>query len=522
MNVEETMWARVEYELDKQKADVPLSFFKDYEVVLSELQSCVTRSEYKVFWSVNQEETPKTVLKEQGQILDIEKIVCGKKKVPLTGYYKAKLLHYAESLSDLTALCEKPKGRRPVQPTMKTECKENKKKMTGKSKKNNCIEEARQYNLQRLSDDKCNQNLEKRKLRDKYIHFEIKDSKEAKLSNTVCSFRELSKEDDLICMDNASEDEHEEKIIKKQKTVSNNMEHIMHFQEELKEWKQKYTELEMKYKDLEDRYFKILDLNFKWQDKELSHHSSHRSSHKSESSKHKSAKHDSYKFKDCLKKHDNSHKSDNELSCSSKIPNYQKVKTELPDWQNDFDESSIILNEDLSVINDIDSKVTVLHIEQPIPQIPKVDTSLSSASKSQLKDSDHVSYVVDDIEKDELHNKNKTEIRPQLEGATSNKNYTLEGPAYNIDPSNGVSVVSQAQFDQINKVELGLKGDGKFVKKIADVLWTREELSKRSASGKACPNKANSKARKACSPDKKKYLSDLLQKRIYLEQKMLL
>jgi len=35
--------------------------------------------------------------------------------------------------------------------------------------------------------------------------------------------------------------------------------------------------------------------------------------------------------------------------------------------------------------------------------------------------------------------------------------------------------VSQAQFDQINKVELGLKGDGKFVKKIADMLWTQEE-----------------------------------------------
>lgn len=51
-----------------------------------------------MFWSVNQEDTPKTVLKEQGQILDIEKIVCGKRNVPLTGYYKAKLLHYASEL----------------------------------------------------------------------------------------------------------------------------------------------------------------------------------------------------------------------------------------------------------------------------------------------------------------------------------------------------------------------------------------------------------------------------------------
>jgi len=31
------------------------------------------------------------------------------------------------------------------------------------------------------------------------------------------------------------------------------------------------------------------------------------------------------KSKDFLKKHDYSHKSDNELSCSSKIPEYQKV-----------------------------------------------------------------------------------------------------------------------------------------------------------------------------------------------------
>lgn len=105
----------------------------------------------------------------------------------------------------------------------------------------------------------------------------------------------------MICIDYGSEDEHEKKIIKKQKTVSDNMEHIMLFQEELKEWKQKYTELEIKYKDLKDRYFKVLDLNVKWQEKELSHHSSHRSSHKSENvTKHKNAKHDSCKYYICF------------------------------------------------------------------------------------------------------------------------------------------------------------------------------------------------------------------------------
>lgn len=46
------------------------------------------------------------------------------------------------------------------------------KKTIDKSKiMNKCIEEARQYNLQRLSDDKCDQNLEKRKLKNKVHSF---------------------------------------------------------------------------------------------------------------------------------------------------------------------------------------------------------------------------------------------------------------------------------------------------------------------------------------------------------------
>lgn len=69
-----------------------------------------------------------------------------------------------------------------------------------------------------------------------------------------------------------------------------------------------------------------------------------------------------------------------------------------------------------------------------------------------------------------------------------------------------MATVSQAQFDKINKIDVGPKGDGKFVKKLAGLLWSRQELFNRSASGKACPNKDNSEARPACSPFKKTYI----------------
>ncbi|XP_011858489.1 PREDICTED: uncharacterized protein LOC105556042 isoform X2 [Vollenhovia emeryi] len=510
MDIEEKMWARVEYELDKQKADVPLSFFKDHEVVFRELQSCITRSMYKVFWSNKQSDTPKKILKEQGQILDIEKIVCGKKSVPVTGYYTAKLLQYADSLRDLLALCEDQKGRRPIQPTMKTTERKENKKMTGKNTMSKYIEEARQHNLLRLSDDPCDQNEKRGKLTSE----EIKSSEETKLSNKVCSLRELSNDgDDLRSVDCVSKkDDCKGRVIKKQRTVStNNTEtttsSFHSLQEELREWKLKYAALETKYKDFKDRYLKVLDLNVRWQEKELSRHSSHRSSHKPESSKDKNAKHDSYNSKDLLKK------CNNQLEYTQSSSSSSSKKTQSSQRRSDFnrtDGSDIIINDDLPIINDIPLGATVLNID-PTNSPPKIlSTTINSLSSSpRSQHANHVLPAAGDMNFEK--NLNNSVAR------AINKNDILDGPAYNIQPPKGVSAVSQAQFDRLNKAETGSKGDWKFVKRIADMMWTRVELSNRSASGRPCPNKINCEARQACSPDKKKYLSDLLETRIFLE-----
>lgn len=89
------MWARVQVEIDQKKVDVPISFFQDHEVVVKELENNVRRQEYKVFWSKKSSDTPAKMLKEQGRILDVEKIIRGKKSTPITGYYSAKLIQFA-------------------------------------------------------------------------------------------------------------------------------------------------------------------------------------------------------------------------------------------------------------------------------------------------------------------------------------------------------------------------------------------------------------------------------------------
>uniref|UniRef100_A0A6P7GU14 BEN domain-containing protein 5-like n=1 Tax=Diabrotica virgifera virgifera TaxID=50390 RepID=A0A6P7GU14_DIAVI len=77
--------------------------------------------------------------------------------------------------------------------------------------------------------------------------------------------------------------------------------------------------------------------------------------------------------------------------------------------------------------------------------------------------------------------------------------------------------LSEDQFKACNVVPLGKTGDSKFVKNVTDLLWSRQELSRRSVTGMQCPNNKEVTARPECTPAKKQYLSELLERRIKME-----
>uniref|UniRef100_A0A6P7H4K1 Uncharacterized protein LOC114345999 n=1 Tax=Diabrotica virgifera virgifera TaxID=50390 RepID=A0A6P7H4K1_DIAVI len=67
--------------------------------------------------------------------------------------------------------------------------------------------------------------------------------------------------------------------------------------------------------------------------------------------------------------------------------------------------------------------------------------------------------------------------------------------------------LSEDQFKACNVVPLGKTGDSKFVKNVTDLLWSRQELSRRSVTGMQCPNNKEVTARPEYTPAKKQYLS---------------
>ncbi|XP_050503642.1 BEN domain-containing protein 5-like [Diabrotica virgifera virgifera] len=69
--------------------------------------------------------------------------------------------------------------------------------------------------------------------------------------------------------------------------------------------------------------------------------------------------------------------------------------------------------------------------------------------------------------------------------------------------------LSEDQFKACNVVPLGKTGDSKCVKNVTDLLWSRQELSRRSVTGMQCPNNKEVTARPECTPAKKQYLSEI-------------
>jgi hypothetical protein len=64
--------------------------------------------------------------------------------------------------------------------------------------------------------------------------------------------------------------------------------------------------------------------------------------------------------------------------------------------------------------------------------------------------------------------------------------------------------VSDSKYSFLmKKCKKGQPGDSIFVRDLADVLWSREVLAKRSVTGAPCVSKANQEAYPACTPSKK-------------------
>jgi hypothetical protein len=101
------VWARVKYS-DNGVQDVPIHFFRDRGDVEPELLARRTRSEYIVFWSPKEEDTPASIMKIEGQIVEVFKmnkvIGAGAAKSQGPGWYKAELLAYKTSKSPLLPL----------------------------------------------------------------------------------------------------------------------------------------------------------------------------------------------------------------------------------------------------------------------------------------------------------------------------------------------------------------------------------------------------------------------------------
>lgn len=81
-------------------------------------------------------------------------------------------------------------------------------------------------------------------------------------------------------------------------------------------------------------------------------------------------------------------------------------------------------------------------------------------------------------------------------------------------PSPRRSVSDQVVSYQNEVAGPGEPGDSKFVRSLAMVLWTKDKLANRSVTGKACVNKEDAIAHKACTPYKLQLLRNLLEKRI--------
>lgn len=94
------VWARVKYS-DGGVSDVPISFFKDRGDVEPELLAGQSRSEYSVFWSPREEDTPASVLKSGNRVIDVARMTkvlkanASKTQSPYPGWYKAELMLYS-------------------------------------------------------------------------------------------------------------------------------------------------------------------------------------------------------------------------------------------------------------------------------------------------------------------------------------------------------------------------------------------------------------------------------------------
>lgn len=71
------MWAQVIYMIDNEKVIVPLTHFKDYETVESELLENKIREKYLVFWSPQDNDSPERLLKREKKILVQDKVLQG-------------------------------------------------------------------------------------------------------------------------------------------------------------------------------------------------------------------------------------------------------------------------------------------------------------------------------------------------------------------------------------------------------------------------------------------------------------
>lgn len=92
-------FAYVEYQVDKYRMPVPQSFIKDFDA-----QNWSLGQEYWVFWSPKSADTPTSILRSQGVLLDLdnEKETHQRgQSSAMPGYYKALILQVAGKQSQV-------------------------------------------------------------------------------------------------------------------------------------------------------------------------------------------------------------------------------------------------------------------------------------------------------------------------------------------------------------------------------------------------------------------------------------